>query len=143
MRIDRATTSDVPAVEALLAAAGLPLEGAAEALSAAVVARVGDRVVGAAAVEPYGSAGLLRSVVVAEPLRGTGLGRELVAAAEALARERGIRDLYLITETAASWFPRHGYIVVDREVARAAVGDSIEFTMACATTGVPMRHSLG
>ena len=80
-------------------------------------------IVGAAAVEPYGQAGLLRSVVVAESRRGTGLGRELVAAAEALAQEEGIRELYLLTETAADWFPRLGYEVVDREEARAAVGD--------------------
>ena len=143
MRIERATESDTPAVEALLAAAGLPLEGAVEALSMGVVARDGEAVVGAAAVEPFGSAGLLRSVVVAEPLRGTGVGRELVAAAEDLARERGLRDLYLLTETAAGWFPRLGYAVVSREEARAAVGDSIEFTMVCATTGVPMRRTLG
>lgn len=143
MDIDRATASDTPAVEALLATAGLPLEGAAEALSTGVVARDGEAVVGAAAVEPYGEAGLLRSVVVAEPLRGTGLGQSLVAAAEALAREQGIRELYLLTETAAGWFPRLGYEVVPREEARAAVGDSIEFTMVCATSGVPMRRVLG
>ncbi len=143
MRIDRAAASDVPAVEALLAAAGLPLEGAAEALATGVVARDQEAVVGAAAVERYGEAGLLRSVVVAEPLRGSGLGRELVAAAEELARERGIRDLYLLTETAAGWFPRLGYDVVPREAARAAVGESVEFTMGCAESGIPMRRSLG
>ena len=125
MRIERATASDVPAVEALLLAAKLPLEGAAEALATGVVARDGEAVVGAAAVEPFGEAGLLRSVVVAEPLRGTGLGRQLVAAAEGLARDRGIRQLYLLTETAADWFPRLGYGVVQREEARAAVGASI------------------
>jgi amino-acid N-acetyltransferase len=142
MRIEPATATDVTAVLALLDAAGLPHEGAAEALAMGVVARDGEGVLGAAAVEPYGEAGLLRSVVVAEPLRGTGLGRALVAAAEALARERGIRDLYLLTETAADWFPRLGYEVVEREVARRAVGESIEFTMVCATTGVPMRRTL-
>jgi amino-acid N-acetyltransferase len=143
MRIERATASDTPAVEAMLAAAGLPLEGAAGALATGVVARDGAAVVGAAAVEWYGDAGLLRSVVVAEPLRGTGIGRALVAAAEDLARGLGIRDLYLLTETAAEWFPRLGYAVVGREEARAATGDSIEFTLVCATTGVPMRRSLG
>lgn len=63
--------------------------------------------------------------------------------AEALARDEGIRELYVLTETAADWFPRLGYEVVDREDARAAVGGSIECTMACATTGVPMRRRLG
>ena len=64
-------------------------------------------------------------------------------AAEALARDEGIEELYLLTETASDWFPRLGYEVVDREEARAAVGESVEFTMVCATTGVPMRRRLG
>jgi amino-acid N-acetyltransferase len=143
MGVERAVPSDIPAVEALLAAAGLPLEGVAEALTTGVVAREGAEIVGAAAVEPYGRAGLLRSVVVAEARRGTGVGRELVAAAEALARDEGIQELYLLTESAAEWFPRLGYEVVDREQARTAVGTSVEFTMVCATTGIPMRRRLG
>jgi amino-acid N-acetyltransferase len=143
MGVERAVPSDVPAVEALLAAAGLPLEGVAEAFETGVVARDGTEIVGAAAVEPYGQAGLLRSVVVAQAWRGTGVGRELVAAAEALARDEGIEELYLLTETAADWFTRLGYEVVDREQARSAVGESVEFTMVCAATGVPMRRRLG
>jgi amino-acid N-acetyltransferase len=142
MRIGRATTQDVPAVEALLAAAGLPLEGAAEALSTAVVASEGGDVVAAAAIERFGNAGLLRSVVVAADRRGTGLGRGIVAAAEDLARAEGITDLYLLTETAADWFPRLGYEVVERPVAAAAVGESIEFTTVCRDTGIAMRRSL-
>jgi amino-acid N-acetyltransferase len=142
MGVERAVPSDMPAVEALLAAAGLPLEGVAEAFETGLVAREGAEIVGAAAVEPYGRAGLLRSVVVAEVRQGTGVGRELVGAAEALARDEGIEELYLLTETAADWFPGLGYEVVDREQARAAVGESIEFTMVCATTGVPMRRRL-
>ena len=142
MSIERATPDDVPAVEALLVAAGLPLDGAADALVTGVVARDGDAVVGAAAVEPHGDAGLLRSVVVAADRRGTGLGRALVSAAEDLARGMGERELYLLTDTAAGWFHRLGYEVVDREMARGAIGDSIEFTMVCATSGVAMRREL-
>jgi N-acetylglutamate synthase-like GNAT family acetyltransferase len=143
MGVERAVPSDVPVIEALLAAAGLPLEGVAEAFETGVVAREGAEVLGAAAVEPFGRVGLLRSVVVAESRRGTGVGRELVVAVETLARDEGIEELYLLTETAADWFPGLGYEVVDREQARTAVGESVEFTMACATTGVPMRRRLG
>jgi amino-acid N-acetyltransferase len=142
MRIERAIPSDAAAVEGLLAAAGLPLEGAAEALSRGVVARDGDALVAAAAVERYGPAGLLRSVVVAGDRRGTGLGRAIVAAAEDLARAEGIRELYLLTETAIDWFPRLGYEVVDRAAAAAVVGESIEFTTVCRDSGVPMWRRL-
>ena len=143
MRIERATPADLPAAEQLLAAAGLPLEGAAEALSRGIFARDGERVVGAAGLERYGESGLLRSVVVAPDRRGTGLGRDIVREAERLARQDGIRDLYLLTETAVGWFPRLGYEVVDRPVAAAAVGQSIEFTTVCRDTGVAMRRRLG
>jgi amino-acid N-acetyltransferase len=142
MRIDRARPDDVAGVEALLVAAGLPLDGAAEALSLGVVGRDGDRLVAASAIERYGTSGLLRSVVVAEDMRGTGLGREIVAAAEQLAREEGIGDLYLLTETAPDWFPRLGYEVVERPAAIEAVGASIEFTTVCRDTGVPMVKHL-
>ena len=142
MRIERATRADATSVELLLRDANLPLEGAADALSLGVVARDGEAVVAAAAVERYGDAGLLRSVVVSRDHRGTGLGRAIVAAAESLAREDGVRDLYLVTETAVDWFPRLGYQVVDRPEADAAVGASVEFTTVCRDTGVPMRRRL-
>jgi amino-acid N-acetyltransferase len=132
----------VPAVEALLSAAGLPLDGAAEAFTLGVVAREDGRIVAAAAIERFGASGLLRSVVVAPERRGTGLGRELVTAAEGLALEAGLGELYLLTETAVDWFPRLGYEVVDRATAAAAVGESVEFTTVCRDTGVPMRRSL-
>lgn len=142
MEIDRATPGDGPAIEALLAAAGLPLDGAREALALGVVGREEGRVVAAAAVEQYGDAGLLRSVVVDSAVRGRGLGRSIVAAAEEAARAAAIRELFLLTETAIDWFPRLGYQVVARSVAAAAVGQSIEFTTVCRDAGVPMRKLL-
>jgi amino-acid N-acetyltransferase len=141
MRIERAEPADLPAIEALLSAAGLPLEGAAQAFETGVVAR-DDDVVGAAGVERYGAAGLLRSVVVARERRDAGIGHDLVAAAEDLARSEGVRELYLLTETAVGWFPRLGYAAVTRDEAAVAVGGSIEFTTACAETAVAMRRTL-
>jgi amino-acid N-acetyltransferase len=93
-------------------------------------------------VERYGTAGLLRSVVVDPTERGTGLGREIVAAAEKLARAEGVAELYLLTETAVAWFPRLGYEVVERPDAAARVGASIEFTTVCRDKGVAMRKRL-
>ena len=143
MDVGRSTRADQPAIERLLEGASLPTAGAREAFDHGVVARAGGQVVGAAAVEVFGVAGLLRSVVVAPDRRGTGVGRSLVVEAEHVAHQAGVQDLFLMTETAADWFPRLGYEVVDREVARAAVGASIEFTLSCATNGVAMHRRLG
>lgn len=143
MEIVRAERADIPAVERLLADAGLPLDGAAQALSIGVVARDGDRIVGAAALEPYGDNALLRSVVVAPTQRGAGVARELIAQVEDLARRGGAADIYLITETAMTYFPRLGYVEVARSAVPSAIGASVEFTSACSTSAVVMRRHLG
>ena len=143
MRIDRATAGDATAVEALLRGAGLPLEGAAEALSRGVVARDRGAIVAAAAVERYGDAGLLRSVVVAPERRGSGIGARLLAASETLASELGIDKLYLLTDTAEEWFASLGYERTEREHVPARVRSSIEFTTACSDTAVAMKRRLG
>ena len=57
MRLVRSTRGDVPDVQAILQAAGLPLIGVGAAFRTGVVAHDGDAVVGAAAMEPYGPSG--------------------------------------------------------------------------------------
>src|SRR5882672_4053862 len=101
--IERATSRDLPAVEALLAAAGLPLDGVSGAFDTGVVARDGGRILGCAAIELYGDAALVRSVAVDPIERGHGLGSALVAAVEQLARLAGAHEAYLLTETAEGW----------------------------------------
>jgi amino-acid N-acetyltransferase len=140
--IERALTTDRAAIEGLLEANGLPLDGLELALSTAVVARDGTDLVGCAGVEPYGSAGLLRSVCVAPSRRGERLGRRLVDAAESLASSRGMTELYLLTETANDWFPLLGYSPATRADVPAAVTASPEFTGACPESATVLRKKI-
>ncbi len=142
MAVERALDSDRPAIEGLLNANELPLDGLETALQTAVVARAAGGVVGCAAIEPYGPVGLLRSVCVAAELRGSGVGSRLVAAAEALAAERGIKDLYLLTETAESWFPRLGYVAAARSAVPAELTASPEFAGACPDSAAVLHKRL-
>ena len=142
MQTKRADVGDWPAIRGLLTDAGLPLDGAAEAFATGVVASDDARVVGCAAIEPYGAAALLRSVAVAADRQGTGVGSALVRALEDLARDQGSTSLILLTETAESWFSRLGYAAIDRSSVPADVAGSIEFVTACSTTAVAMRRTL-
>jgi amino-acid N-acetyltransferase len=142
IEIEPARASDRPAIEALLRANALPTAGIELALGTAVVAREEGRIVGCAAIEPHGSAGLLRSVCVELGRRGFGLGRLLVERAEALAAARGLAELFLLTETAADWFPRLGYEAGPRETAPAALSGSPEFTGACSAGAALLRKRL-
>jgi len=140
--IEIALESDRPAIERLLSRSGLPLDGLDIAISAAVVVRADESVVGCAAIEPYGTVGLLRSVCVASDLRGTGVGHQLVDAAEKLAARRGISELWLLTETAERWFPRLGYEPATRAAIPAALAASPEVAGACPRSAAVLHKRL-
>ena len=142
MRPVRAEPVDWPAIRDLLTASGLPLDGAREAFDSGVVTREADRIVGCAAVEPFGPVALLRSVAVAPDRRGSGIGRGLVNAAEEVARDHGSTDLILLTETAERWFRDLGFAVIDRSMVPAEVARSVEFLTACSTSAIAMRRTL-
>jgi amino-acid N-acetyltransferase len=138
-----ATDADTPALLALLRAADLPLDGVPEVLTDILVAerrlRSAAEVVGAVALERHADAALLRSTAVASDLRGTGVGERLVHAVLDVARARGVRDVVLLTTTAAGWFPRFGFERITRGEVPAALHASNEFQYACPASATVMR----
>lgn len=142
LAIERAVPADRHGIESLLRVSGLPLDGLAVALANAWVARRAGRVVGCVALELYGEAALLRSLAVAEPERGTGLGRALAGEALAAARRAGARHAILLTETAESFFARLGFEPIPRAAVPEALGASAELRGACPEGARVMRRSL-
>lgn len=138
-----ARTLDPTAVERLLEAAGLPLDGAVAAVEQGAVLREGETIVACAGLEPHGEAWLLRSVAVSSDRRGRGLGSRVVRAAEQTATAGGARELYLLTETAGPFFARLGYEPVDRAAVPPAVAASAAFAALCPLTVPVMRRHLG
>lgn len=138
-RLRAATADDLVAVERLLVASGLPLDGLREALPTFVVAEAarGD-VVGVAGLEVCCDNALLRSVAVRPEWRARGLGRELVHRAIAEAEARGLNALYLLTTTAEHYFPRFGFAPVERDAVPREIRDTIEFKSACPASAVAM-----
>jgi len=140
--ITPADPADLPAVLDLLERSRLPGDGLAEHAATLLVARDGDRIVGSAALELYGTAALLRSVAVDPDRRGTGLGQRLTSAALELARQRGVRTVYLLTETAGDFFPRFGFRAIGRDAVDPAVRASVEFTTLCPASALAMALDL-
>lgn len=109
--IRRASLQDMPPILALLEAAHLPAGGLAECIDTGFVATDGaGDVVAAAALELHGDFALLRSVVAREDVRGSAQGSAVVAAAIELARELGLRGVYLFTMNAPGFFARFGFV---------------------------------
>jgi amino-acid N-acetyltransferase len=138
----RATEADWPGIETLLTETNLPLAGAPEALPSFLVAIRGETVVGAAALERYGTVALLRSVAVRPDLRGTGLGQELVRRQLEIAPSEGVQRVVLLTTTAAEYFPRFGFRTLPRADVPAAAQAALEFREACPDTAVAMLLDL-
>jgi amino-acid N-acetyltransferase len=139
--ITRADAGDLATIHALLTGDGLPTDGLADHVATAFVARDAGRIVGAAGLEVYEDGALLRSVVVDRAFRGSGVGRRLVDAVEELARARQVPALYLLTTTAADYFPKLGFGAISRESVPVGVRQSVEFVSACpASAAVLMKR---
>lgn len=143
MKIRRAKSSDLSAVESLLTASDLPTDGVRDNFSGFVVADDNGAIAGAIGLEKYGSVALLRSAVVAPDHRGTGVGRKLVEQLLERAEEAGVDELYLLTTTADKYFPRFGFTRTTRATVPEAVKASAEFRGACPDTAIVMTRPLG
>ena len=138
-----ASTSDIAAVESTLRAADLTLEGLGDQFGDGyAVAENNGEVIGVEGIEVHGADGLLRSAAVVASWRGRGVGDALTRDRIDWARRRGLRSLYLLTNTAGDYFPRFGFSRTDRGLAPEAIKASREFSTACCATALFMSLPL-
>jgi amino-acid N-acetyltransferase len=143
IEIRGARAGDRDAVAALLERTALPPDGLDEQFGDAyAVAVAGGEVVGVAGVEVYGSAGLLRSVAVDPAWQGRDLGRRLTEERLRWAAARGLDTVYLLTNTAAGYFPRLGFAPVSRDAVPAEVRGSLQFASVCPSTAAVLAMTL-
>ena len=144
VRIEQFVPGDEAAVLKLLADAELPIEDlSSNKLKHFLVARVNNgSVIGAIGLEPFHEVGLLRSLVVHPSWRGMGLGLELTRHLEAYASKAGIKTLFLLTLTAAEFFPKQGYQVVQREEVPETIATTEEFRDVCPASAVCLSRVL-
>jgi amino-acid N-acetyltransferase len=63
-----------------------------------------EHIIGTGGLEFFGDCALLRSVSIKEEERGRGLGKSINSYLEQIAKENGVRFLYLMTTTASEFF---------------------------------------
>ena len=101
-----------------------------------------DRLTGLVGLEIYGSDALLRSLAVSPHARSAGLGSALLSRAEAYARTQNLREIYLLTTTAQTFFEARGYHLIPRESCPAAIRGSCEFASLCPTSSALLKKHL-
>jgi len=140
--IDRVEKDELPSILALLDQCGLPKENLGPHLSTTLVARNDSRVVGCSILELYDECALLAYVAVEQPFQRRGLGQRLTKEALDLAKHRGVGTVYLLTETAGTFFSKMGFESIPRSDVPQKVQHSSEFTTLCPITAQVMRISL-
>ncbi|MCG8418148.1 MAG: GNAT family N-acetyltransferase [Proteobacteria bacterium] len=99
--------------------------------------------VGCVGLEFYGEAAILRSLAVKKAARGIGYGWLLAEAAVQVARHRGVKRIYLLTEHASDFFAaKLGFRVVDVSTVSHAVSNSPIFQSQVKNDAIAMRLDL-
>ena len=93
-------------------------------------------------LELFGPDALLRSLVVSSTARTQGVGSALVLHAEGYAASHQVRALYLLTNTAESYFEHRGYRRIDRAHAPPAIQSTREFASLCPASSAFMIKRL-
>jgi amino-acid N-acetyltransferase len=102
----------------------------------------GDKTLGYGGFEARGGHALLRSIVVEGKARGHGYGRTLVNGLIAETRKAGLKDAYLLTEKAATFFTKLGFVPCGREAAPPEIAASRQFAELCPAGTRLMRRDL-
>lgn len=141
--VSNATQENAVAIKALLSKCQLPIDDFEDLdLSLFLVVTSNDALQAVGGLERLDDLALLRSVATAPESRGSGQARELVVALEALASSSGIRQLFLLTETAQHYFQKLGYEIIDRNDAPLAIRSSRQFSSLCPASAIVMTKTL-
>jgi amino-acid N-acetyltransferase len=136
-----ATTADLPAITALLAACELPQADIAPHLTNFLVAHAGGVLVGTIGTEVHGADALLRSLAVAPATRSHGLGRRLVQ--QLRVSRPSVRRWWLLTATAETFFAELRFGRVERRLAPLAIAATEEFRTLSPASAVCMVRREG
>jgi amino-acid N-acetyltransferase len=140
MDIVPAAAGDLPAIRDLLQGCALSTDDVdGSGAQRFLVAGECKDLLGCIGLEAHGAAGLLRSFAVAPGSRGRGVGAMLHGRAVELARELGIRDLYILTTTVRERALRDGFEDVARESVPEAIREGSQFRGLCPTSAACMR----
>ena len=134
-----ASANDMGLIEELLKENKLPTEDLKEGLQQFWIIKDGDIVAGVIALEVYGNYGLLRSMATAEEFRNKGIASLLIDELFSFAKQTGLKEVYLLTETAEKYFEKKGFERINRDNAPEEIKQSKEFSHVCPSSAAVMR----
>lgn len=137
-----AETRYAAAIKELLSGEKLPVDDISSDLKNFFIATDNGFIVGSIGIEMYGQYGLLRSLTVKPEYRNMKIASELVNKLEDHARLSGLEAIFLLTETASTYFERKGYKIINRDEVPAPIQKSSEFSHVCPQSAIVMVKNI-
>lgn len=122
----------------LLKASGLPADDLNFNKDLLVGYFEGNILVGTGGLEVYGDYGLLRSLSVKMGIRGKSVGTNITEYLIDEAKERKLKGIYLLTETARGFFQKRGFKDIPRDQVPEELKASSEFSNECPASAAAM-----
>jgi amino-acid N-acetyltransferase len=142
MKIIQANQTHRQTIIELLKAEKLPVADLPGNLDHFFVATIDGEIIGALGLELYPPFGLLRSMVVLKDHRNQKIAAALVQALENHAIDLKVSSIYLLTETASTYFDKWNYQRIERSEVPDAIKQSTEFSSVCPVSAIVMKKSL-
>lgn len=98
--------------------------------------------VGIIGLEQYDNIGLLRSLVVLEEYRDKGYGKEICSGLLNYAKDKKIKEVYLLTTTAKNFFEKINFKVIERKDVPDEIKNTTEFSRFCPDSAICMKMDL-
>ncbi|HTE32174.1 MAG TPA: arsenic resistance N-acetyltransferase ArsN2 [Chryseolinea sp.] len=133
---------DFAVFQSLLRSSGLPADDLSFERDLLVGYVEDGTMVGTGGLEIYEDYGLLRSLSVRLGTRGKALGTAITEHLIAKGKERNLKGIYLLTETAHGFFLRKGFVDIERDKVPTALQASSEFSNVCGSTAFAMHLKL-
>ena len=139
----QATADDLTKVQELLVSRGLPTAGVENNIIHFLLATSkNNELLAVIGMERAGSNGLLRSLVTDPNFCKRGIAAELVNSVLAVARKQGVKNLYLMTQTAEKYMKRFGFKTIERQKIPENLLKQSELTTVCPTCSTGMSLEL-
>ena len=139
----QATEKDSAIIRSLLESQKLPIETVGTSITEFYLAFENETIVGVAGFEYYGEDALLRSVAVPTSLQKKQIGSQLVDWMISLAKQKNVKRIVLLTETASKFFAKKGFMPIERSsIKNEALKRSSQLCGGCCSSAICMKFDL-
>ena len=134
-----AKKDDLQNIKSILKNASLPFEDIEHVLNGFLLLKVESVIIGTVCLEKHDSYGFLRSLAVISSKQKKGYGNILYDAVIEKARNENIYEIYLLTETADTFFRKKGFTEINRKDVPQPIRNTSEFSYLCPDSAICMK----